>query len=159
MKLKFDLSKVLFAANAFCIGVMIVLAVTLFQWEAEKRRLMSEQPWLSYPMQPFPLPRKEYHPGEQVTFPVARINADTREHVYSTSHRLVCDGRPEVMLPGTPPVSIDVGLSTSTSAINAIPADTPIGSQCYFRGVAEINGQMLSWTVGWRTERFRVVAP
>lgn len=136
--------------NFACIVLMLGFTIVM-------GRLLSEDPWLSYPHQPFVLPAHEYRPGEQVTFPVERRNSDTREHVYATSHRLVCAGRPEVMLAGTPPVSIDMGLTISTSAINTIPKDTPVGSLCHFRGVAEINGQMLSWTVGWRTEEFRVV--
>ncbi len=153
----------LFAAlNIAGLVIAVVVAVAAWQLVGEQRKLMkqeqeamSEKPWLEYPRQPFALLVKKYKAGADVTYPVLRCNHDTREHVYMTSRRIVGEGA-DVLLQGITPVSIAPGCTTTTSAINHIPADRKPGIY-HFAGAAEINGHALSWTVPWRTEEFEVI--
>ena len=115
-----------------------------------------DEPWLTYPVLPFPVVMPTVHAGESIPLSVQRCNSGKATRTYISSHSLVPIDRsqPEVVL--TPiNASIKPGCSPVESHANLIPRNTRPG---FYRieGLTEINGAVRNFSLPWMSEPFEV---
>ena len=142
----------LFRVSAAGASVVMATASAFVVWLS-----VFDGPWLTYPVQPFPVLMQPVHAGEVVPLRVLRCNNGETTRTYIFSHSLVSvdKARPDVILP---PItsSIAPGCATVESRVNIVPPGTAPG-RYRIEGNTEINGNVRSFSVLWNSEVFEVV--
>ena len=145
------MSAILFRAAVVTSALMISSASAVVVWFS-----LFDEPWLTYPVLPFPVLMPTVHAGQSIPLSVQRCNSGKATRTYISSHSLVSidQSQPEVILP---PINASVkpGCSPVESHANLIPRDTQPG---FYRieGITEINGAVRNFSLPWSSEQFEV---
>ena len=146
------MTSILFRSAAAASTLMIASASAVVVWLS-----LFDEPWLTYPVLPFPVLIPTVHADESIPLSVQRCNSGKATRTYISSHSLVSidRSRPEIVLP---PIfaSVKPGCSPVESHANLIPRDTRPG---FYRieGLTEINGAVRNFSLAWMSEPFEVV--
>ena len=141
-----------FRAFAAAAAIATTLGSAVVVWA-----IVFEDPWLEYPVIPFPVLLPAVHAGEVIPLSVRRCNTGTTTRAYVFAHSLVSvDGaQTEVVLPPVT-ASVSPGCSTAQSRVNIVPRGTKPGIY-RINGVTEINGIVRSFPLQWESEPFEVL--
>lgn len=144
-------------SRIFAVLMSLIVGMTFMGSVTGAYYLYVEVPYLSYTKLPFPVLTKTVKAGERVLLTVLRCSADNKTRVYNISHLLMPEDRKlrPVVLDATA-ASIEPGCTEAISSVNQVPVGTAPG-RYHVEGLAEVNGTIRTFSVGWRSEPFTVV--
>ena len=138
--------------NQVSIALLLAIVTALL---ATMWLLFFEPPWLTYPVQPFPIPIKSVQQGDVIPMRVVRCNNSGVRRNYSIARSIVdVNTNTAYALPDFL-TWIDPGCQNTVSVAHRIPVTLPPGNYRVI-GISEIHGALRSTHVEWRSEPFAV---